>query len=77
MPISVFKEPAAAQGVVISEISGVQLNRLLVLATRIESLDSSPQLALKEIIEAEFARLALAGMFSFASASPSAGDASG
>ncbi|HEX4894912.1 MAG TPA: LysR family transcriptional regulator, partial [Solimonas sp.] len=69
MPISVFKEPAAAQGVVISEISGVQLNRLLVLATRIESLDSSPQLALKEIIEAEFARLARAGMFSFASTS--------
>lgn len=68
MPISVFKEPAAAKGVVISEISGVQLNRLLVLATRIESLDSSPQLALKEIIEAEFARLARAGMFSFASA---------
>jgi LysR family nitrogen assimilation transcriptional regulator len=67
MPISVFKEPAAAKGVVISEISGVQLNRLLVLATRIESLDSSPQLALKEIIEAEFARLARAGMFSFAS----------
>jgi len=68
MPISVFKEPAAAKGVVISEISGVQLNRLLVLATRIESLDSSPQLALKEIIEAEFARLARAGIFSFASA---------
>jgi LysR family nitrogen assimilation transcriptional regulator len=72
MPISVFKEPAAAKGVVISEISGVQLNRLLVLATRIESLDSSPQLALKEIIEAEFARLARAGMFSFASAAPMA-----
>lgn len=69
MPISVFKEPAAAQGVVISEISGVQLNRLLVLATRIETWDSSPQLALKEIIESEFARLARAGMFSFASTS--------
>jgi LysR family transcriptional regulator, nitrogen assimilation regulatory protein len=68
MPISVFKEPAAAKGVVISEISGVQLNRLLVLATRIESLDSSPQLALKEIIESEFARMAREGMFSFSSA---------
>lgn len=77
MPISVFKEPAAAKGVVISEISGVQLNRLLVLATRIESLDSSPQLALKEIIEAEFARLARAGMFSFALAAPAADSASG
>ena len=68
MPISVFKEPAAARGVVISEISGVQLNRLLVLATRIQGWDSSPQLALKEIIEAEFARLARAGLFSFAPA---------
>ncbi|HSI57125.1 MAG TPA: LysR family transcriptional regulator [Ideonella sp.] len=68
MPISVFKEPAAAKAVVISEISGVQLNRLLVLATRIESWDSSPQLALKEIIESEFARLARQGMFSFSSA---------
>jgi LysR family nitrogen assimilation transcriptional regulator len=68
MPISVFKEPAAARGVVISEISGVQLNRLLVLATRIETWDSSPQLALKEIIESEFARLAREGMFSFSSA---------
>jgi LysR family transcriptional regulator, nitrogen assimilation regulatory protein len=77
MPISVFKEPAAAKGVVISEISGVQLNRLLVLATRIESLDSSPQLALKEIIEAEFARLARAGMFSFASTAPMADDSPG
>lgn len=68
MPISVFKEPAAARGVVISEISGVQLNRLLVLATRIEGWGSSPQLALKEIVEAEFARLTRAGLFSFASA---------
>jgi len=67
MPISVFKDPAAARGVVISEISGVQLNRLLVLATRIESLGNSPQVALKEIIEAEFARLARQGVFSFAS----------
>lgn len=65
MPISVFKEPAAARGVVISEISGVQLNRLLVLATRLQDADSPPQLALKDIIEAEFARLTRAGMFSF------------
>jgi LysR family transcriptional regulator, nitrogen assimilation regulatory protein len=67
MPISVFKDPAAARGVVISEISGVQLNRLLVLATRIESLGNATQVALKEIIEAEFARLARQGVFSFAS----------
>jgi len=68
MPISVFKDPSAARSVVISEITGVQLNRLLVLAMRIENRDSSPQLALKEIIEAEFMRLARRGMFSFAAA---------
>ena len=63
MPISVFKEPALA--VTISEVSGVQLNRLLVLATRPENWGSLPLLALKEIIEAEFARLARSGMVSF------------
>lgn len=68
MPISVFKDPSAVRSVVISEITGVQLNRLLVLAMRIENRDNSPQLALKEIIEAEFTRLARRGMFSFASA---------
>ena len=67
MPISVFKEPAS-RGVVMSEISGVQLNRLLVLATRIGQLDRTPLAALREIIESEFARLARRGMFSFASA---------
>jgi LysR family nitrogen assimilation transcriptional regulator len=67
MPISVFKDPAAAAAITISEVSGVQLNRLLVLATRVENWGSSPLLALKEIIEAEFARLARKGMFSFSS----------
>ena len=67
MPISVFKEPATVGRVVISEISGVQLNRLLVLATRIDSQDSAAPLALREIIEAEIARLTRAGLFSFSS----------
>jgi len=75
MPISVFKDPAAARGVTVSEVSGVQLNRLLVLATRIENWGSSPLLALKEIIEAEFTRLARRGMFSFASAPAAQADA--
>jgi LysR family nitrogen assimilation transcriptional regulator len=68
MPISVFKDADTARAVMISEISGVQLNRLLVLAGRIESLGSAPQAALREIIEAEFARLARQGMFSFSAA---------
>ena len=67
MPISVFKEPTTVGRVVISEISGVQLNRLLVLATRIDGLDSASPLALKEIIESEIARLTRAGLFSFSS----------
>ncbi len=56
-----------AQIVCISEISGVQINRLLVLATRLENLRSSPQSAIRELIEAEFARLARAGLFSLSS----------
>ena len=68
MPISVFKEPATVRRVVISEISGVQLNRLLVLAARIDRAGSAPQQALQEIIEAEIARLTRTGLFSFSSA---------
>lgn len=65
MPVSVFKEPGGVLDVQISEVSGVQLNRILMLATRLESWGSSPLLAVKEIIEAEFARLARQGVFSF------------
>lgn len=67
MPVSVFKAPRAADDVVMSEVSGVQLNRLLVLATRIESRDNSAIPVIQEMIEAEFARLARRGVFSFAS----------
>jgi LysR family transcriptional regulator, nitrogen assimilation regulatory protein len=67
MPVSVFKEPAAAEAVVMSEISGVQLNRLLVLATRPARHDNSALHVVREMIEAECARLARRGVFSFAS----------
>jgi LysR family nitrogen assimilation transcriptional regulator len=49
-----------------SEISGVQLNRLLVLATRVERKDNSAQHVVREMIESEFARLSRQGIFSFA-----------
>lgn len=67
MPVSVFKDLAGAPDVAISEVSGVQLNRLLMLATRLEQHGSSPLRAVQDIVEAEFARLARAGVFSFAS----------
>ena len=67
MPVSVFKEPRAAHTATISEVSGVQLNRLLVLATRIERRENSARLVVKEMIESEFARLARRGVFSFTS----------
>lgn len=68
MPVSVFKDPAAA-GAVTSEISGVQLNRWLVLASRIDVLGRAPLAAVREIVESEFARLAREGLFSFGSGS--------
>jgi LysR family nitrogen assimilation transcriptional regulator len=68
MPVSVFKEPRTAKTIQMSEISGVQLNRLLVLATRVERQDNSAQHVVREMIESEFARLARQGVFSFAGA---------
>ncbi|RZI98852.1 MAG: hypothetical protein EOO54_28325, partial [Haliea sp.] len=65
MPISVFKEPRSADGVVMSEVSGVQLNRLLVLATRIEQRTNTAMAVMQELIESEFAKLARRGIFSF------------
>jgi LysR family transcriptional regulator, nitrogen assimilation regulatory protein len=67
MPISVFKQPSIAETVTISEISGVQLNRLLVLATRIGSTDNPVVAAMQKLIELEFAKLVKQGVFSFAS----------
>ena len=67
MPVSVFKETRAAGIVSLSEISGVQLNRLLVLATRPGRHDSSAIAIVKEMIQAEFTRLSRRGVFSFSS----------
>jgi LysR family transcriptional regulator, nitrogen assimilation regulatory protein len=67
MPISVFKHSNAAKTVVISEISGVQLNRLLMLATR-NGLNDNPAIpAMQKLIELEFAKLTRQGVFSFGS----------
>jgi len=74
MPVSVFKAIDLHPQIVMSEISGVQLNRMLVLATRLES---SPNLALtlvRELVEAEFSRLMRQGVFSFGSGLEQAAD---
>src|SRR3546814_8472307 len=65
MPVSVFKEMQAPERVVLSEISGVQLNRLLVLATRSEPETQPAQTVVHDLLEAEFSRLVRLGMFSF------------
>ena len=57
MPVSVFKESRASNEAVMSEIPGVQLNRLLVLATPSQPRDNAAMAVLQEMVEAEFARL--------------------
>jgi LysR family nitrogen assimilation transcriptional regulator len=66
MPVSVFKDTSAGGlPIQMSEISGVQLHRQLVLATRLDPR-SNPTLSLmQELIESEFVRLADRGTFSF------------
>jgi LysR family transcriptional regulator, nitrogen assimilation regulatory protein len=67
MPISVFKPPGSSAKLTLSEISGVQLNRQLLMATRAEN-DGWPLIAaLKELILEESGQLVGQGLFSFSS----------
>ena len=68
MPVSVFKEIGHATEVVMSQITGVQLTRLLVLATRLEPEGKLAIPVVQEMIEAEFSRLMREGMFTFTAA---------
>lgn len=65
MPISVFKQAGFENKITLSEVSGVQLNRQLMIATRIEQNPNAAVSALKELIAAELTRLTRLGMFSF------------
>jgi LysR family nitrogen assimilation transcriptional regulator len=65
MPVSVFNDGRAAGAVSLSEISGVQLNRLLVVATRLQPQESAGVAIVKELVQAEFARLNRQGVFGF------------
>jgi LysR family nitrogen assimilation transcriptional regulator len=67
MPVSVFKEAGESDRVVMSQITGIQLTRMLVLATRLEPERKAALPALQEMIEAEFSRLMREGMFNFTS----------
>ena len=67
MPISVFKDGPGSEKLTTSEISGVQLNRQLALATRIDPRPTSACSLLEELIESEFERLSAEGRFSFSS----------
>ena len=47
------------------EISGAQLHRMLVLATRVERAQSPALAVVRDLVRAEAARLAAVGVFSF------------
>lgn len=65
MPVSVFKHALEDQHMVMSEITGVQLNRLLVLATRAESYSNPAARLIRDLVEQQFSKLLSAGVFSF------------
>ncbi|WP_427183709.1 LysR family transcriptional regulator [Bordetella bronchialis] len=65
MPVSVFSRQREARAVALSEITGVQLNRLLTLAVRRDA-GANPGIArFTEIVKAECAELVAKGVFSF------------
>ncbi len=64
MPVSVFKEAGADPDIVMSEITGVQLNRLLVLAWRREPQNNQAMGMIKDMVEQQFGRLISTGTFS-------------
>lgn len=68
MPVSVFKEAGADPDIVMSEITGVQLNRLLVLAWRREPQNNQAMGMIKDMVEQQFGRLISTGTFSLGTA---------
>lgn len=69
MPVSVFRVGPPSQqnpGIRMAEISGVQLNRLLVLATRADSRPHPSLSMAHELVLGEFSRLERQGYFNFA-----------
>jgi LysR family nitrogen assimilation transcriptional regulator len=67
MPISVFKELRMGSMLALSEVSGIQLNRQLLIATRVENEQRPLIAALKDLIIEEAGALVEQGVFSFSS----------
>ena len=67
MPISVFKQLRMGSMLTLSEVSGIQLNRQLLIATRVK-IEQRPLIAaLKDLIIEEAGTLVGEGVFSFSS----------
>jgi LysR family nitrogen assimilation transcriptional regulator len=67
MPISVFKQQRSGSMLTLSEVSGIQLNRQLLIATRVDG-EARPLIAtLKDLIVEGAGVLAGEGVFSFSS----------
>jgi LysR family nitrogen assimilation transcriptional regulator len=66
MPVSVFRTDSGER-VTLSEIAGSQLQRQLLIATRIERNESEGIVALRDLVVAESDRLTRNGIFSFRS----------
>jgi LysR family nitrogen assimilation transcriptional regulator len=64
MPVSVFKDDQDSQTIQITEISGVQLSRTLVLAQRRERDKTVDYNMVEQLIDSEFSRLSRLGAFS-------------
>ncbi len=67
MPVSVFKEARSDARITLTEVSGIQLNRQLMMATRIEATPSTAVAALREMVLAELGRLNQLQIFNFGS----------
>lgn len=63
MPVSVFKDDLNSKTIHITQISGVQLNRTLVLAQRRERDKAIDYSMVEQLIESEFSRLERLGAF--------------
>ncbi len=66
MPVSVFKDVRDGDKIALSEVSGIQLHRQLIMATRIDRYETQAISVLRDLVLSEFDRLAQAGLFSLA-----------
>lgn len=65
MPISVFRGKHAKPNIQISQISGAQLGRLLMLARRMEKREAPALEIVQNLLQAELQRFTRQNMFSF------------